>query len=252
MDAADRLAKQIDKRDYFAASMTQAQAVEYADAVAALAPFNVTVRAASRAVAECVKLLGDLPNLVAATKFYTARNKQTVKKRVPEVVAELLTIKESRGASRRHMKDLRYRLNPVADAFQKDACNVTMAEIQEWLDSQKIGAQAYEDFRNRAYLLFQFAVARGYAVDNPVTGVERIKVRGRDVEVFTPDEMTRLMAAASADFLPCLAIGGFCRTEKRRIRRSFPPHFALQRPCRCVGLNHLRVGGEFRGARLCA
>jgi hypothetical protein len=84
LDAAERLAKQVDRRDYVAASMTQAQAVEYADAVAALAPFNVTVRAASSAVAECVKLVGDLPNLVAAAKFYTARNKQTVKKRVGE------------------------------------------------------------------------------------------------------------------------------------------------------------------------
>jgi integrase len=244
LDAADRLAKQIDKRDYVAASMTQAQAVEYADAVAALAPFDVTVRAASSAVAECLKMVGDLPNLVAAAKFYTARNKQTVKKRVPDVVAELLSIKESRGASRRYMEDLRYRLNRVADAFQKDACNVTTAEIQEWLDGQKFGPQAYTDFRNRAYLLFQFSVARGYAVDNPVTGVERIKVRGGDVEVFTPAEMTRLMAVASPDFLPCLAIGGFAGLRSAEIERLEWSDIHLAEKFIVVGASKAKTAGR--------
>src|SRR5881397_3050468 len=47
MDAADQLARRIDRRDYVAASITKPQAIEYADAVSALRPFNVTVRAAS-------------------------------------------------------------------------------------------------------------------------------------------------------------------------------------------------------------
>src|ERR1035441_702323 len=36
--AADTLAKRLDKRDYVAASMTQEQAIEYADSAAALKP----------------------------------------------------------------------------------------------------------------------------------------------------------------------------------------------------------------------
>jgi hypothetical protein len=114
LDAADRLAKQIDKRDYVAASMTQAQAVEYADAAAALAPFNVTVRAAASAVAECLKTAGDLSNFHAAVKFYAARHKQTVKKPVAELVAELLEIKRARGASQRYIGDLEGRLQRFA------------------------------------------------------------------------------------------------------------------------------------------
>jgi integrase len=244
LEEANRLAKRLSERDVMAASMTREQAVEYATATQALAPFNVPLPATAVTVAECLKLVGDLPNLVAAAKFYTARNKQTVKKRVPDVVAELLTIKESRGAALRYMEDLRYRLNRVADAFQKDACNVTTAEIQEWLDSQKFGPQAYTDFRNRAYLLFQFAVARGYAVDNPVTGVERIKVRAGDVEVFTPAEMTRLLAVASPDFLPCLVIGGFAGLRSAEIERLEWSDIHLAERFIVVGASKAKTAGR--------
>jgi integrase len=219
LDAADSLAKRIDRRDYVSASMTQAQAIEYADASAALTPFSVTVRAATSVIAECLKMVGDLPNIAAAVKFYADRHRQTTKKPVAEVVAELLAVKESRGASPRYLDDLRSRFNRVAGAFHKDACNVTTAELQAWLDAQKFSPQGYSDYRNRLHLLFNFAVARGYAVDNPVAGVEKVKSRGGDVAIFTPSEIAKLLAAASPEFLPSLAIGAFAGLRSAEIER---------------------------------
>ena len=109
--------------------MTQAQAIEYASAVASLQFFNVTVDAATATVADCLKSVGDLATIHAAVKFYAARNKQTTKKRVEELVAEFLQIKESRGASQRYIKDLRGRLQKFATDCRKDACNVTTADM---------------------------------------------------------------------------------------------------------------------------
>lgn len=219
LEAAETLAKRIDKRDYVAASMTKEQAIEYANAVDRLKPFNVTVDAATAAVAECLKTVGDLANLHASVKFYAARNKQVTKKPVAGVVADLLAIKESRDASRRYMEDLRYRLNRFAGDCTKDCCNVTTADIQEWLDAQKLSPQGYTNFRRVLHLLFKFAVARGFAADNPVEGVERVKVRNGDVEIFTPVEIARLLAAASPDFLPSLAIGAFAGLRSAEIER---------------------------------
>ena len=99
--AAAKLAKRIDSRDYVAASMTQGQAIEYANANARLEPYKVTVDAAIATVAECLKSVGDLANLHAAVKFYAARHKQTTKKPVADVVAEFLKIKADRGAELR-------------------------------------------------------------------------------------------------------------------------------------------------------
>jgi hypothetical protein len=219
LDAAETLAKRIDKRDYVSASMTHAQAIEYADASAALTPFGVTVRAATSTVAECLKMVRDLANIGAAVKFFSDRHRQTTKKPIAEVVAELLAVKESRGASPRYLDDLRSRFKRVTGAFQKDACNVTTAEIQAWLDAQKFSPQGYSDYRNRLHLLFNFAVARGYAVDNPVAGVEKLKARGGDVAIFTPSEIAKLLAVASPEFLPSLAIGAFAGLRSAEIER---------------------------------
>jgi integrase len=219
LEAADKLAKQIDKRDYVAASMTQAQAVEYADAIAALAPFNVTVRAACSAVAESLKTVGDLSSVHAAIKFYVARHKQTTKKPVAELVAELLEVKRGRGASPRYIGDLESRLQRFSDDCQKDANTVTTADIQSWLDGLELSTQSYNNFRRVVHLMFQFAVARGYAADNPVAGTERVKIKNGEIGIFRPDEIGRLLAAADEDFRPCLALGAFAGLRTAEIER---------------------------------
>ncbi len=166
-----------------------------------------------------MKLVGDLPGVVAAAKFYAARHKRTVPKRVADVVAELLTIKEARGASPRYLQDLRTRLNRFAESFCKDANNVTTAEVQAWLDSQKFASQSYANYRRVAHLLFEFALARGYASENPVVGVERVKIRNGEIEIFTPTEIARLLAVATPEFLPCLALGAFAGLRSAEIER---------------------------------
>ena len=74
-DAAEKLVKRLDARDYVAASMARAQAIDYADAGKSLEPFGVTVRDATSAVALCLKSVGDLANLHAAVKFSRERHK---------------------------------------------------------------------------------------------------------------------------------------------------------------------------------
>jgi integrase len=219
LDAADKLARRLDARDYVAANMTRDQAIDYASAMQALAPFNVNLAATAATVAECLGIVGSLGNLSGAVRFYAARNRQTIKKPVADVVAELLGIKGSRGASKRYMEDLTGRLNRFARDCNKDCCNVTTADVQAWLDGLNRGPQTYGNYRRVLHLLFEFAVARGYAADNPVAGSEHVKVRNGDVEIFTPVEIARLLAAASPDFLPCITIGAFAGLRSAEIER---------------------------------
>jgi integrase len=217
LEAAQRLAKKLSEREVLAASMTNEQAAEYAAAVQTLAPFPLTATAST--VAECLKLVGDLPNLHAAAKLWATRNKRTTRKPVADVVKELLAIKEGRRASKRYLADLRVRLGRFANDCRKDACDVATAEIQAWLDAQKLAPQNYKNFRTVLNLLFEFAVARGYAADSPVAGVESLEVKGGAVHIFTPAEITRLLDAASPDFLPSLAIGAFAGLRSAEIER---------------------------------
>ncbi len=223
--AADTLARRLDARDYVAASMTQEQAIEYADSVAALKPFNVTVRASSATTAECLKVVGDLASITAAVKLYAERHKQVIKKPVAETVAELLLARRNDGSSGRYLEDLKSRLGRFAEDCHKDACNVGTSDIQVWLDSQKtdkgrpLSRQSRKNYRTVLNTLFQFAVKRGYAADNPVHDVEKPKVRDGDVAIFTPTEIARLLAAASPEFLPSLALGAFAGLRSAEIER---------------------------------
>ena len=219
--AATKLAQRLDSRDYVAASLTKQQAIEFANGEARLKPFGVTVDGATATTAECLKLVGDLANMLAAAKFYRQRHKQVVKKTVPDLVDEFLELKESRGASPRYMKDLHWRLKKMFAAdCTKEAANVTTADIQDWLDGQKLKPQNYRNFRTTLNTLFEHARARSYTFDNPVEGVETIKVpNGGSIAIFTPAEIAELLAAASPDFLPVIALGAFAGLRTAEIER---------------------------------
>ena len=219
LDAAQRLARQLSERQVVAASLTNDQAADYAAAVQALKPHGVSLLAAADTLAKCLGTVHDLSGLLAAVKFYAARHKTVTRKPVSEVVAELLAVKASRRNSPRYLQDLRVRLARFADAFRKTCCDVTTAEVQAWLDSLNLSRQSYKNFRTVAHLFFEFAVARGYAADNPVAGSESLTVGGGDVEIFTPAEIRRLLAATTPDFLPCLALGAFAGLRSAEIER---------------------------------
>jgi integrase len=220
--AADTLAKRLDKRDYVAASMTQDQAIEYANSATRLKPFGVTVDAATAGVAEWLGKLGSLANIHAAVKFYHERRRPVTSKPLTDVVTDFLKVKTNRSASDRYMRDLNGRLSRFAGDCVKDCCDVTGAEIQEWLDGLGLSPQSYRNYRTVLHTLFSFAVAKGYAADNPVEATERVKVRNGDVEVFTPVEVARLLEAARVnypDYLPVLAIGAFAGLRSAEIER---------------------------------
>ncbi len=219
LDAANRLARQLSARDTIGATMTKAQSLEYAAAVQSLEPFNITLTAAVAAIVEAVKLTGDLPGVAAAARFYKAKHKTISPMKVADVVAELLALKKSRGAAERYQADLTNRLEKFSEVFKCNIGSITTPDLQAWLDGLKLSSQSYANFRRVAHLLFGFAVARGYCLDNPAAGVERPKIRNGEVEIFTPEETRKLLSAARADFLPCLAVGMFAGLRSAEIER---------------------------------
>jgi site-specific recombinase XerD len=106
--------------------------------------------------------------------------------------------------------------NKFAVAFNCNVDTVTSAMIQTWLDARKMPAQTYMNFLRLINVFFEFCVARNYCEKNPVGKVETRKVRAGAVVIYTPDEMKKLLAKASDEFRPMLAICGFAglRTEE--------------------------------------
>jgi integrase len=160
------------------------------------------------------------------------------------VVAELLKLKAARNASPRYIADLEGRLASFTERFQKDACDVTTAEVQEWLDAKKLSSQSYMNNRRVVHLLFEHAVARGYAIDNPVAGVESVKIRGGETEVFTPGEIQQLLAAATPEFQIVLAIGAFAGLRSAEIERLEWSDVRFKERCIVVGASKAKTASR--------
>jgi len=221
IDAATRLARQLSQRDVLSASMTREQSIEFASVTQSLQPLGLTLSAAVAAIVEAVKQVGDLATVGVAIQFYKTKHTPIVEKKVSEVVADMLAEKKARNAKDRYIEDLTYRLEKFAGAFPCNISDVSAIQIQEWLDGQKLSAQSYQNNRRVVNTLFNFAMdkKRRFVRENVVDDVDEVDIDEREPEIFTPDEARSLMASATEDFLPCLAIGLFAGVRSAEIQR---------------------------------
>lgn len=216
---ADKIAREKAGLIAMGQTITSSQAIDYFASVKRLEPFGLTLDAATNTIANCLNIVPDLQAVEAAVRFYKARHKTVATKPVADVVTDLLEVKKSHGASERYLDDLKNRLDRFAGDFKCNIGSIDTASVQSWLNGLKLSRQSYTNNRRVLSLLFSFAVANGYAIDNPVDNVQRVKVKAGDVEIFTPEEIAKLLAAASPDFLPCLAIQAFAGLRSAEVER---------------------------------
>ncbi len=99
---------------------------------------------------------------------------------------------------------------------------VTTRDLQAWFDGMDAAPRTVRNFRSHASTLFQFAEARGYIAkgDNPVTGTEQIKSKNASpIEIYSPKEIRKLLAAAPGDFQPIIAIQAFAGLRSAEVMR---------------------------------
>ena len=141
---------------------------------------------------------------------------------VPEVVAELLKIREQDGASVAYLGQLRTTLNRFATKFPGPILEVTGPEVDAWLRSLDIAAVTRNSMLRCIKVLFSFAKAQNYLPDEKNTAVEQIqqvRVKSEDTTLFTPEEMAKLLHHAPTDLVPILAIGAFAGIRMAELER---------------------------------
>lgn len=219
---AERIEKCLAAGDIRGAQMRGTDVASFGRASELLKPTGVSLEICAAHFAEAFKILGS-DRIVEAAKFMVARDPDAITRRtVAETVAELLAAKQARKSSVRYIQDLRARLNRFADAFAVDISNVTTADVQRWFDGLKLSAQSLKNFRTVLGTLFNFAEARGYILKggNPIEGTEKVSGKNADtVEIFTPSEIAKLLAASAPGFRACLALGAFAGLRSAEIER---------------------------------
>jgi uncharacterized protein with von Willebrand factor type A (vWA) domain len=108
--------------------------------------------------------------------------------------------------------------------------------VQRWLDGLELGTQSVKNFRIVLHTLFEVAEARGYVFKggNPVVSTEGVKVNGGKIEIFTPDEIAKLLKAASPEFLPLVWLF-YSHTHPLVAHKiGTRPFFTSRKPARCI------------------
>ena len=199
-----------------------------------LKPTGIGLVTAATHFAKAVEILGaDL--VIEAAQEYKKRNLTKIQPRlVSEVVDEFIAAKESlkrkdgtQKLSAIHVQHLESQLRRFAGSALQNIATVTAGEIDAFLDSlQKgkhpIGPRTRDNFADAIVTLYKWAKVKRY-VPSDYDEMERITRLGSDedgaIEIYSPEELTALLAKADSKLIPFLAIGAFSGLRSSEIMR---------------------------------
>jgi integrase len=210
---AQRLARLLAHGDAVAASISGREAASFGRCLELLKCTGDAPELACARYAEAVEVLGNGSLLASAARFYMERHPAHLPSiTLAQAAEEMIQLRKQAQASSYYLIDLRCRLGKFTRAFAGHPASFTTADCQKYLDSLAGACSSKNAPRAAVWRLFAHCESRGYIPRgaNPVTACERFHgIPATAVSVWSPDELAKLLAAGSADFLPALAIGGF-------------------------------------------
>ena len=220
---AERIARAISAGNVAGANITANESAAFGRALELLRPTGMPLELAAAHYAQAFKILGG-DRIIEAAKDFIRRNPVARPSRtVAEAAAELVALKTSRKAGPRYLDDLRTRLDTFAKVFVNvQVGNIGRDEIQAWLDGMKSAPRTVKNFRDTVNSLFKFCEARGYIArgDNPVALTEKITTRNSEkIEIYTAEELAKLLEAAPDSFRPVIAIQAFAGLRSAEVMR---------------------------------
>jgi|ERR1043166_5988790 integrase len=212
----------VDHRSNFVTLRGQ-EACDYQHLIRQLSPTGLSVREAANLLFDSVRLLEGSAGILDAVKYYVDnRPRKSPDISVGRVVDELLDLKQREGAvGKLHLRDLRIRLGRFAEAFNRPISSVSSVAIREYILAQPVSERTRHNLRTTLAMLFNFAASEGYLPADH-KGVPRPTKRRRAklaVQVFSVEEMSKLLDAATGNQLVALAICGFAGIRAEEVKR---------------------------------
>lgn len=183
------------------------------------AEFPTSIRVMAQNAMEQLKPFSK--TITDAVRHYVAHLKASEKScTAKQLVDELVAAKEKDGASRRHVDDLRSRLNIFAEKFNgQSVATITSAEVDDWLRSLPVSPVTRNHYRRLIVLAFNYAMRHGYATNNTAKKTETAKEHDKDIGILTVTETAQLLENATPDVLPYIAIGAFAGLRRAELER---------------------------------
>ena len=179
--------------------------------------FGVSLTAAMDEWASARKAAGEI-TLSDAVRFYAANRIDLLAVRtITQTADEFVESRRGSGVSDIYVRNCKASLKRFTDCVQGNITDVTVADINRFLKGLKgLGPVSRNGIRRNIVTMFGFAKRNGYLHPDRKTAAEQsesFKQEETEIEIFTPEEMERLLLAAHARILPLMAIGAFGRLK---------------------------------------
>jgi integrase len=209
---ANTLAQHLAAGDIEALKLTGREKQIYVEAERAIMGTGLPLHSVAHEFARAFDILGGA-HIVEAARYY----KKHVDVDLPpvsaaEAVAKLHEAKQAEGLSTVYLNDIRWLLGDFARAFQCPLASIQQEDLRQYLNGKRIGLVSKENRRRLLVVLFNFAKRQGWLRLGEETAADALgtyKVKQREVEIYTPSEMSKLLKAADVDFIPYLALIAF-------------------------------------------
>jgi integrase len=220
---AHSIAAKLATDDLDALKLSGADRQMYVAAQQALGHVGIPLDSAVRDFARAFDILGG-PNIVEAARYY----KKHVDVDLPQVmvataVTKFADAKRHEGMSANYLKDIKTILGRFADAFHVNLASITTEDLRDYLNGLRISPVAKDNHRRLIVVLFNFAKAHGWLRPNEGTAADALgayKIKDRDVEIYTPWEVARLLAVADADFVPWIVLIAFAGVRREELAKG--------------------------------
>lgn len=209
------------RQQKFLASRAQAEVwqkmkcAELAHAAPADLPLQAAERAAVRLARE--QRLDLLAVVKAAVESGRTRERSVT---VEHLVASRLEAVEREGGSKGYLQNLRRIFRHACAAWPgRLACEITPDDVAALIFALPVAPQTKGDCIRQLIALFNFAMARGWAEQNPARPVKPPKFSTPPPGILTPQEARALVAAADPEIRPAIAIGLWAGLRMAEIQR---------------------------------
>jgi hypothetical protein len=139
---------------------------------------------------------------------------------VAQLRDEFLESQRKAKRSIRHQQDLRDRLGRFCETFGDRPVRVFRAdEIEHWLHGLNLSPVSTNNYAVRVGSMFSYGVKRHYLEANPFKGIAKVKSDDEPPEIFTVDELQKLLLVAPPELIPVLALGAFAGLRSAELVR---------------------------------
>jgi integrase len=216
---ATNVAQHLAVGDMEALKLTGREKQIYVEAERAIVGTGLPLHSVAHEFARAFDILGGA-HIVEAARYYKKHvDTDLPQLSVQEVVDKFYAAKQAEGVSAMYLKDIRGLLGDFARAFVCPLSSVQPDDLRQYLNAKRIGLVSKANRRRLLVTLFNFAKAQSWLRVNEETAAEALgtyKIKRREVEIYTPAEIVRLVGAADTDFVPyitLIAFGGVRREE---------------------------------------